>query len=304
MNRIETVGWKMDVNKQIHTAEVLDNMEIAPGIRRIGLYAPGLAEKVCPGQFFNIYPDADRLILPRPFGIHRVNRPEHSISFIYEVVGEGTLEMAGKERGSRVRVSEPLGNGFDLTAVKEGEAEKNRTEPAAAGQAAADKADEHAPVKTVLVGGGVGTSVLQFLTEELIAAGAEVTAVLGFRQYPFGTELMEQTGARVLAATDLPHEGAFTGNVCDCMEANGVTGDLYFACGPRPMLKALDGYVRARGDDRTLQVSLDSRMACGYGVCLGCSTPMRVTDEDGQERIVRKRVCKDGPVFRGSEVIW
>ena len=108
----------------------------------------------------------------------------------------------------------------------------------------------------------------------------------------------------MLIATDLPHDAAFHGNVCECMEDSGVTGDQYFACGPRPMLKALDEYVQAHGDDRTLQVSLDSRMACGYGVCLGCSTPVRSLSEDGREIVTRKRVCRDGPVFRGNEVIW
>lgn len=276
------------MKQTIITADVLDNTEIAPGIFRMGIHYPEAADRVRPGQFFNIYPDADRLILPRPFGVHAADRREQVIYLIYEVTGEGTREMAEKSKGAKVRVSGPLGNGFDLQEAREGAARENR----------------QAPVQTVLIGGGVGTSVLQLLAEELLAAGTEVTAVLGFRKHPFGAEELRKTGARVLVSTDLPQEGVYHGNVCGCMEHYGVTGDLYFACGPRPMLKAVDEYVRTHGDDRALQVSLESRMACGYGVCLGCSTPMLEEQENGQEMIVRKRVCKDGPVFRGNEVVW
>ena len=273
------------MKKQIHIAEVLENREIAPGIRRLEMYSREVSAAAEPGQFLNLYPAPDRLILPRPFGIHDVSERDHSVSLIYEIVGEGTQHMAELVRGDRVRLSEPLGNGFDLREFRE-------------------TADEKTPESAVLIGGGVGVSVLQLLARRLRAMGHVPTVIMGFRQTPFAVEEMEKLGCRVMVTTDVPHETAFLGNVCECMELNGISGDRYFACGPHPMLKAVEEFVRKRGDSGCLQVSLDGRMGCGYGVCLGCSVPMKQIDPAGNITMARKRVCKDGPVFRGNEVVW
>ncbi|MDR1574082.1 MAG: dihydroorotate dehydrogenase electron transfer subunit, partial [Clostridiales Family XIII bacterium] len=75
-------------------------------------------------------------------------------------------------------------------------------------------------------------------------------------------------------------------------------GERLFACGPAPMLRALARF--AGGQGISLQVSLEERMGCGYGACLGCVC--KVAGETGA--VESRRVCRDGPVFDGSEVIW
>ncbi len=261
--------------KTIYNAEVFENKEIAPGIMKMTLMSEELSEAAQPGQFINIYPDPDRLILPRPFGINDADPDSRTVSIIYEIVGEGTTEMADLSSGSVLRTAGPLGNGFDLSVFEK-------------------------PGSTALLaGGGVGTSVLLFAARRLAEMNVDTTAVLGFREHPFGAEEFEKLGCRVFRTADMPAEGLFKGNVCDCINANKLSADHYLACGPEPMLKALVSLTDADGSSDRLQISMDGRMGCGYGVCLGCSISLQTS-----EGTVRKRVCADGPVFRGNEVMW
>lgn len=266
------------MQKKIFYAEVLENREIAPEIMEMVLKSKELSEKARPGQFINIYPDPDRLILPRPFGIHNNDAKTYKTSIIYEIIGEGTRDLSEKRAGDVLKIAGPLGNGFDLS-VFEKENGKEKT--------------------AMLIGGGAGTSVLLFAAERLAEMNIKTIAVLGFREYSFGAGAFERLGCTVFTATDIFEEGSFNGNVCECMEANGLSADCYMACGPEPMLRAVAGYADEHGGLERLQVSMDGRMGCGYGVCLGCSISVR---KEGAE--VRKRVCADGPVFYGNEVIW
>lgn len=271
------------MDKKILEANVLINEMIAEGIWHMRMHAEEAAETAHPGQFINLYPKADRLILPRPFGIAGADRAMGTIDIIYEVVGAGTREFSGYSRGDKARITTPLGNGFDISEVLE---KKDDTE------------GEKPPA--VLVAGGVGMAPVLFLAETLRESGAEATVVLGFRKEIFLKSRFEEIGCRVLAATEVPDEHAFLGTVIDCMEANQISSGDYFACGPRGMLEAVDKYVKADcGDDR-LQVSLEARMGCGYGVCVGCSVD--ILDSDGSR--VHRKVCTDGPVFSGNEVVW
>jgi len=105
-------------------------------------------------------------------------------------------------------------------------------------------------------------------------------------------------GAEVYIATDSGKVG-FKGNVIDLIRAEGIKGDYFYGCGPTVMLKALTSYCK--GIDVPVQVSLEERMGCGYGACVGCVCKVKQATEPGYEH---KKVCKDGPVFLGSEVIW
>ncbi len=269
------------LEKHLLEAEVLENEPVASGIIHMTLFVPEAAEQARPGQFINIYPSNERMILPRPIGICRSDRGEGTIELIYEIKGEGTEEMAKAGRGDSLRISQPMGNGFDLESLREN------------------------PEKTaLLIGGGVGCSPLLFLAEALQHMGVSTTAVLGFRQESFLLDAFRRAGCRVLVTTEEPTEEAFLGNVVDCLNVNEAEAEEYFACGPRPMLAAVEQYVSSHGDDHCLQVSMEERMGCGYGVCLGCSIPVRVPDQEGNLVETRRRVCYDGPVFRGSEVIW
>lgn len=262
--------------KSVIAAEVLSNEKIAGGIMKMTVAAPQFAEEAQPGQFCNLYPAADRLILPRPVSICDAEKESGTLTFVYAVVGAGTEEFSKLKSGQSLRVSSPLGKGFRM--------------PSGTGQ------------KAVLIGGGVGTAPMLFLAKELKKRNIHCTAVTGFRREPFLSQELKAAGARVITTTDLPSPDYFLGTVVDCMEINEISGDCYFACGPRPMLAAVFDYVQKRGQD--VQVSLEERMGCGYGACVGCVCDIREKDKDGREQIQRRKVCKDGPVFMGSEVIW
>ena len=127
--------------KSVIAAEVLSNEKIAGGIIKMTVAAPQFAEEAQPGQFCNLYPAADRLILPRPVSICDAEKESGTLTFVYAVVGAGTEEFSKLKSGQSLRVSSPLGKGFRM--------------PSGTGQ------------KAVLIGGGVGTAPMLFLAKEL-----------------------------------------------------------------------------------------------------------------------------------------
>ena len=214
----------------------------------------------CAGQFVEIA--LDGLYLRRPISV--CNYEEGKLTIIYKVVGKGTDLMAQMAEGTQLDVLTGLGNGFDIN---------------------------HECKKPLLVGGGVGVPPLYRLTRDLIARGKEVTVVLGFNTESeiFYAEKFEALGAKVIIATADGSVG-IKGFVTDAIAESGVEYDYFYSCGPLPMLKALCSATTTSGE-----VSLEERMGCGFGICMGCS----IMTTNGA-----KRVCKDGPVFKKEEVIW
>ena len=213
-----------------------------------------------PGQFVNI--ELDGLYLRRPISI--CDWDEKTITIIYKVVGRGTEQMSQMSVGKELDVLTGLGNGFNP------EIECN--EP-------------------LLVGGGVGVPPLYHLAKELLARGKKVSVVLGFNTSleVFYAEEFRQLGADVYVSTADGSVGV-KGFVTDAIREADVKFDYFYACGPLPMLKALCLATTTSGE-----VSLEERMGCGFGICMGCS----IMTANGA-----KRVCKDGPVFKKEEVIW
>ena len=111
-------------------------------------------------------------------------------------------------------------------------------------------------------------------------------------------EEKEALGVKVYVATDNGAVG-FKGNVVELMKQEVIKGDYYYSCGPKPMLRALNAYCEELGVP--IQVSLEERMGCGYGACVGCVCKTKGKTDEG---VTQKKVCKDGPVFLGSEVVW
>ena len=212
------------------------------------------------GQFVEIA--LDGLYLRRPISV--CNYDEGTLTIIYKVVGKGTDLMSQMAEGTELDVLTGLGNGFDT---------------------------ECDCKKPLLVGGGVGVPPLYRLTRDLVARGKEVTVVLGFNTESeiFYAEKFEQLGAKVILATADGSQGV-KGFVTDAIRESGVEADYFYSCGPLPMLKALCNSLEIDGE-----VSLEERMGCGFGICMGCS----IMTTKGA-----KRVCKDGPVFKKEEVIW
>ncbi len=208
-----------------------------------------------PGQFLDL--TIDRFFLRRPISI--CDADGCVITLIYKVVGEGTQSLADIQKGQTCKFLAPLGNGFSL---------------------------DNLPDKVQLVGGGVGVPPLYLLARELIERDVEVEVILGFRSEKDAFYIPEfyELGCDVKVCTEDGSLGA-EGYVTELVEA-----DTYImACGPLPMLKALCA-ICPQG-----QYSLEARMGCGFGACMGCS----IKTKHGS-----KQVCKDGPVFVGKELIW
>ena len=212
------------------------------------------------GQFVEIA--LDGLYLRRPISV--CNYEEGQLTLVYKVVGKGTDLMSQMAEGTELDVLTGLGNGFDV---------------------------EYECQKPLVVGGGVGVPPLYRLTRDLIARGKEVSVVLGFNTESeiFYAEEFEKLGAKVILATADGSVGV-KGFVTDAIRESGVEYDYFYSCGPLPMLKALCSATTTSGE-----VSLEERMGCGFGICMGCS----IMTANGA-----KRVCKDGPVFKKEEVLW
>ena len=213
-----------------------------------------------PGQFVEL--SLEGLFLRRPISV--CNYDEGKLTLIYKVVGKGTAQMAELKQGVVIDTLTGLGNGFN---------------------------DSVECTHPLLIGGGVGVPPLYRLARNLIAQGKSVTVVLGFNTASeiFYKEQFEALGAKVVVATADGSEGV-KGFVTDAIAQSGIEADYFYSCGPLPMLRALTSALDIDGE-----VSLEERMGCGFGICMGCS----INTKSGA-----KRVCKEGPVFKKEEVLW
>ena len=211
-----------------------------------------------PGQFVNV--QVPGFTLRRPISV--CDWAEGTLTLVYKVVGAGTAALEELVPGDRLDILTGLGNGFDT---------------AKSGQ------------KPLLIGGGVGTPPLYALCKKLLAEGKEPTVLLGFRseREVILAEEFKALGAEVCIATEDGSVGT-KGFVTAVMSE--LTYSYLYACGPIPMLKAVDGAAQTSG-----QLSFEERMGCGFGVCMGCSWMTK----NGS-----KRICTDGPVLEREELLW
>lgn len=255
---------------KIERGIILNNHLIATDIYSMTISLPNIVKAVTgPGQFVNVYPKEKHTLLPRPISISEVDPRKGTITIVYAVVGDGTGQFADLSKGDHLKVSGPIGNGFDVSGDYK----------------------EH-----LLVGGGVGVPPLVELAKRL---EGNLTVVLGFRDEPILVEEFESYGATVYVATETGSHG-HKGNVLDILNERALKADMVYSCGPKPMLKALSTWCQEK--DIPAQVSLEERMACGIGVCVGCVC--KTKDEASEDGWAYEKTCTDGPVFMGEEVIW
>lgn len=247
-------------------AKIISNEAIATGVYEMIVQCPEIAMAARAGQFVNFYCHHQGRLLPRPISICEIDRARGRLHFVYAVLGHGTKEFSTYEGDMTMDVMGPFGNGFDTT--YEGD-------------------------DGLIVAGGVGTPPMVELAKSL---KGKKTFVVGFRTEPYLIERLKKYGP-VHVATDDGSVG-FKGNVVALMEERGLKGRL-FACGPTPMLKSLQGYAKRHHLEASF--SLEERMGCGFGGCVGCVTAIKTGDDTG---FTYKKVCKDGPVFDGKEVIF
>ncbi|MGI6671853.1 MAG: dihydroorotate dehydrogenase electron transfer subunit [Christensenellales bacterium] len=211
-----------------------------------------------PGQFINL--SLPGFYLRRPFSV--CDWTDSSLTVYYKVMGQGTDAMTTLAPGTMLDALTGLGNGFDKS--KSGDA-------------------------PLLMGGGVGVPPLYRLCRELIAQGKSVRVALGFgsAREVFLADQFAALGAQVQIATMDGSQGV-AGVVLDACRMDACS--YFYACGPLPMLKAVCQSACTPG-----QVSLEERMGCGFGACMGCT----IITKDGP-----RRVCHDGPVFESGVLTW
>ncbi len=229
------------------------------------IFYPEFAKAAKPGQFAHIL--LPGRTLRRPISICDANPERGTLRLVFQIRGSGTAQLADYQKEQWLDVLAPLGNGFKLE-------DKNK--------------------KAVFVGGGIGVPPL------LAAAkfyGENATVALGFRNKKavILEDDFKKTGADVRIATDDGSYG-YHGLVIDLIKDENP--DIIYACGPTPMLKAVAKFAEEKGIE--CQISLEERMACGIGACLGCAVKLK--DEDGNE--YNGHVCKDGPVFDYRKVVY
>lgn len=245
-------------------AIVLEQRILAEGVYSMWL-STSIAKEAVPGQFVSLYCEEHSRLLPRPISICEIDKKRSAIRLVYRLAGEGTKEFSALQTDDEVKVLGPLGNGFPL----EGE-------------------------HPIVIGGGIGVPPMLELAKSL---SAKATIVLGYRdEQLFLKEQFEDYG-QVEIATDNGSVGVH-GTVVDVLEQKQITGDVIYACGPKPMLAAVKRY--AMEHDIKCYVSMEERMACGIGACLGCVCQTK--QEDAHSHVHNTRVCKDGPVFLAEEV--
>ncbi|MBI5555012.1 MAG: dihydroorotate dehydrogenase electron transfer subunit [Elusimicrobia bacterium] len=248
---------------------VLANSLICGNFFKLVLQNKSIAAQAKPGQFINIRVDKGQdLLLRRPLSIYLAK--DDKLEIIYKVVGRGTDKLAQVKEQEKLDVIGPLGNGYTLTAGK-----------------------------ALLVGGGTGIASLVFLAAALKTKFNSVPTVLigaKSKEDLLCFTALEKIGCAVKAATadgSVGFHGLVTELFREIVAIFSTHPSMVYACGPRPMLREL---VRLCRHFRIpCEISLEEHLGCGVGACLGC-----VVKGAKNEYL---RVCKEGPVFKASEVI-
>ena len=210
-----------------------------------------------PGEFVEI--KLDNYYLRRPISV--CDYSDNHLDLLYKVLGHGTKDMTTYKQGKELDVIVNLGNGFDITKSK----------------------------KPLLIAGGIGIAPMFALARKFNELNIKPTIIYGAasKKDIVLVQKLQELGNLIICSDD--GTIGYKGNVVSYLKENNIEFDKYYACGPQVMLKYLamltnQGYV-----------SLEARMGCGFGACMGCS----IQTTNGP-----KRVCKEGPVFEASEVIF
>jgi dihydroorotate dehydrogenase electron transfer subunit len=228
---------------------------------------------VKPGQFLMIktqqYDYLYDPLLRRPFGICDVENGRFKI--LYILVGKGTNLLSQVKQNTYLEFSEPLGNTFKFNKEK----------------------------YACLVGGGVGIAPLLFLAKEMKNFEIEIDLYYGGKTEDdiLLIDEFKKYCKHIVVTTENGKVGK-KGIITDTLKGNMEKYDKVYACGPKKMLEATTKLSAL--ENTPIEISLDERMACGMGACLGCL--IYIINSEG--KIEQKRCCIEGPVFDGSKIIW
>lgn len=226
------------------------------------------------GQFFNITASISGFpLLRRPISVSFFN--ETSVEFTIKVLGPGTEALSCLSVNDQIEVMGPLGNGFDLDVLgKEGS-------------------------KLLFVGGGIGVAPIKGLVESLSKSNHECDVILGFRDQPYLEDVFKSHSRSLMVVSendDACLRGYVTEPFEEALKSNAY--DMIFACGPEIMLRKLA--TIANMNDVKIQLLMEEKMACGIGACLVCTCKTK----EGNFGFKHVRMCVEGPMFYGSEVIF
>ena len=224
-----------------------------------------IAKEAKPGQFISVYTKNEAKRLPRPISICEIDDKKTALRIVYRKAGKGTEEFSKYRSGASVNILGPLGNGFPLC-------------------------DE----KAILIGGGIGIPPMLELAKAL---ESEKTIVVGYRNSEMFLNNDLACYAKLVVATEDGSVGT-KGNVIDAIREQNVSGSVIYACGPIPMLRGVKEYAKEKGIKA--YISMEEKMACGVGACLGCVC--KSTNVDDHSKVNNKRICADGPVFNAEDI--
>ncbi|MET3682074.1 dihydroorotate dehydrogenase electron transfer subunit [Alkalibacillus flavidus] len=248
-----------DMIIQKHQEIALDTFEMVLSGQEIPL-------QIQSGQFVHVQiGDGKHHVLRRPISIADIDRVAQTVTLIYHVTGDGTDWLSSRRLGETLNVLGPLGNGFDLHDI--------------------------AGDTILIIGGGVGVPPLYHLTKQLIPH-YHVIVVLGFAT---GEAVFYEDDFRRLAETYVATDDGsygYHGVVTDIVKQLERDYQHYYACGPTPMLQAVQTQLAGTPG----HLSFEERMGCGIGACFACVCEAR--NDKGYVKI-----CQDGPVLRADEVM-
>ncbi len=253
-----------------NTYPLVEKKAISAGVFSFKIHCPEVAELAKSGQFVHI--KVDGYTLRRPISICDIDKDNGTITIVFEIRGAGTDALSEVNVGDRIDMIAPLGNGFGIEEIPDGK-------------------------RIIVVGGGIGTPPLFSVAKKY---GNKATAILGFRSYNriILNEKFVAAGVNTIICTDDGSVGE-NGTISEPLKRELSKGDVekIFACGPTPMLKAIAAAAKEFGV--RCEVSLEERMGCGVGACVGCVCRIQ---RNGEEKLLR--VCKEGPVFNSEEVLF
>ena len=259
---------------EVVKAKLIEKEYLKPDIVRFKVEAKSIVETAKPGNFLEIRVSETTVpFLRRPISIYNLNKDEGTLEFIFQIKGEGTKLLSKKEEGDLIDIIGPLGMGtFKISNYE----------------------------NIAIIGGGIGVFPLYELSKEAKKDGREVNIYLGFRNkdYVLLEQEFKDVSDKLIITTDDGTYGikGFAINELE-KDLENKKIDCIYACGPLPMLRAVKKIALEK--DIQCQISLEERMGCGIGVCLGCAVK---TARSSKENPQYFHVCKGGPVFRAKDV--
>lgn len=273
----------MNMRQFMMSGLVESNAEVQQGHYLMSLRLPLSFDTPLPGQFVMVRLRGRKdMLLARPFSVSGFHRrvQETRLEILYRIAGQGTRLLAKLGIGEDVDISGPLGHPFEIPP------------------------NIH---NVIMVSGGIGIAPLRYLLSCLQAQGPDralrIDFYMGART---GDELLELEATRCLCdslhvCTDdcsMGHPGLVTEPLEKAIKSYPLSNTLICACGPLGMIRRLSEILTQH--PLACLVSLEERMACGLGACLGCAVAVR--GQNGEKKY--QRVCREGPVFNLGDLLW